>query len=74
MEQLDYSRKIDDLLNAGFFVGMRDINRNTAYTGRYMVCEDENFQNTEDAAEGGFCIVGDDMEALVNEAHEQFFS
>lgn len=53
--------------NAGYFVGRRDKKRNTKYEGKYMVCWDVDFdQTTEDASIGGYCVVGDDLQALLD--------
>ena len=54
----------------GIFVGERDPQRNRAFKGRYMVCEDRNVGPTDDASEGGFCIVGDTLNGLITQAYD----
>ncbi len=61
----------EKLKKAGFIVGDRDQNLNRAFSGRYMVAEvrdpDDPYP-TDDAGDGRFCIVGDDLDALAREA------
>lgn len=66
--------KVRDLHEAGFYVGVRDPDRNRAFIGRFMVCEHLSCGPTDDASSGGFCIVGDDMRALVEDAHEHLLA
>lgn len=54
----------------GFYIGPRDPNRNKAFQGEWMVAEDLDVGPTDDASTGGFCIVGDDLDALVNDAYD----
>ncbi len=57
----------------GFVVGERDPRLNTNYTGEYMVAEayDESDElPTQDGRNGPWCIVGDDLDALIAEAYE----
>lgn len=56
---------------AGYYVGPRDPQRNTAHAGAFMVAESLDVGETEDASAGGFCIVGDDLAELVREAAER---
>lgn len=58
---------IERLKAAGLIVGGRDPNMNRAFEGRFMVCEPLNPGDpypTDDASDGRFCLVGDDLEAL----------
>jgi hypothetical protein len=52
-------------------VGNRDPNQNRAFQGRYMVAEplqpDDPYP-TDDAEDGRFCLVGDNLDALAAEA------
>ncbi len=54
---------IAKLESAGLFIGDRDPKVNPGFPGRYMVNDPQDAE--------GFAIVGDDMEAMVREAHEQ---
>jgi hypothetical protein len=59
----------------GLIVGKRDPRRNTAFTGEFMVAEpisDERLLPTEDAMRGGFCIVGNNLDVLIQLAVETF--
>lgn len=60
------------LERAGFIVGQRDVRLNTDFAGRYMVAEsyDEGELPTRDGSNGPWCIVGDDLDALIAEAYE----
>lgn len=58
------------LANCGYYIGPRDPNRNTHYPGRYMIAEYLDVGTTVDASRGGFCIVGDDLEALIVDAFQ----
>jgi hypothetical protein len=69
MEGRGMERKRKELQDAGWFVGKRDPKRNRAFRGKYMVCEDPNYGPTDDAREGGFCIVGDNLDSLIFEAY-----
>ena len=64
--------KIAFLRSYGFVVGDRELRLNTNYPGQFMVAEsyDENELPTEDGRNGPWCIVGDDLEALVDEGHD----
>ena len=55
----------------GFVVGKRDPNMNRAFLGAYMVAEHYEAGTVQDDGEGGegvWCIVGDDLTALIREA------
>jgi hypothetical protein len=57
----------------GYVIVERDPRLNTNYAGRYMVTEADFEQDelpTEDASNGPFCVVGDNLVALVEEAFE----
>ena len=60
---------VKNLTECGWFVGVRDPKRNTDFEGVYMVCEDLSEGPSEDARNGGFCIVGNDLAVLVEEAY-----
>lgn len=53
---------VHSLQSRGYFVGERDAKFKPEFSGRFMV------RDTQD--EDGFCIVGDDLNALVHEALE----
>lgn len=59
---------------AGFTVGERDLRLNRKYPGRFMVVEehDDSELPTDDGSNGPWCIVGDDINALILEAHEYY--
>lgn len=63
-------QKIDALRRMGFIVGERDPRLNRKYAGKFMVAE--SFEDcevpTNDGSNGPWCIVGDDIDALVNDA------
>ncbi len=73
---LDENEKIARLRAFGLVIGDRDPRMNSEHAGRFMVCEAyaPDYPGQRDAADGaGFwCIVGDDLEALVNEAWDTF--
>ena len=59
----------------GFKIGPRDPRLNTDYPGRWMVCEEDPDGGgcelpTRDGANGPWCIVGDDMPELINQAFD----
>lgn len=64
------------LENYGWFVGIRDRRLNTNYDGSFMVVEpyDDSDVPTEDARNGPWCIVGDDLDALIEEGYEALVS
>ena len=55
----------------GFIVGKRDPRLNTRFSGAFMVCE--SFEPaevpTKDGSNGPWCIVGDDLTLLVEQAY-----
>jgi hypothetical protein len=66
--------RIKELQTIGMFVGARDPNLNQAFSGRYMVAEPyEPGTVTEAASNGPWCIVGDDLAELVNDAFNAWF-
>lgn len=66
----EIQHKVMDLNASGYYIGPRDPNRNTAFKGKYMVCEHELLEAppSPDAA-NGFCIVGDNLGELIETAH-----
>lgn len=65
---------VTELYEAGFYVGVRDPQRNRAFVGRFMVCENPHFGPTDDASTGGFCIVGDNIRELVEDAYQHLLA
>jgi hypothetical protein len=63
--------KAAELRSWGFTVGERDPRLNSNYPGRYMVVEshEESELPTKDGSNGPWCIVGDNLDALIAEAH-----
>jgi hypothetical protein len=61
--------KAKTLLAIGFYIGPRDPQRNSAFEGKFMVCEDSSEGPSEDASTTGYCVVGDNLDVLVDEAH-----
>lgn len=57
-----------DLIERGIYIGPRDPRRNKAFNGVFMICEDANEGPSEDAGRGGYCIVGDNLTEMVQEA------
>lgn len=65
--------KRERLEAAGFIVGKRDPAMNTAFTGQFMVSEEYDEGHTQPDGSGGiWCIVGDDLNALIETA-SQFY-
>jgi hypothetical protein len=62
--QLSHEQKGTVLHSYGFIVGERDYDYKAEYPGAFMVRE--NAENTED----DWCIVGDDLNALIDEAFD----
>lgn len=56
----------------GCYIGPRDPSRNKAFPGEWMVAESLNVGETQDASEGGFCVVGDDLDSLIAEGYDFF--
>lgn len=59
-----------ELFDAGYFIGARNPERNSHFEGKFMVCEDVTAPGGPDASEGGFCVVGDDLEEIIAFAYE----
>lgn len=62
---------IETLKSMGWHVGKRDPLMNRAFAGRFMVSEpleEGDPYPTDDASDGRFCLVGDNLEALAAEA------
>lgn len=55
-------------------VGERDKLLNTRYSGVFMVAEPytSNELPTEDGSNGPWCIVGDDLDKLIEEAYDVY--
>lgn len=63
------------LANAlGFKIGDRDPQLNRNHAGRFMVLEtpDDVIEPTNNGANGPWCIVGDDLDALIRKAFTVF--
>lgn len=65
-------QKIELLRAYDFVVGERDPKLNTDHAGAFMVAEQytPRLTMTKDASRGPWCIVGNDLGALVDEAYE----
>ena len=65
-------QKRSELEKAGFVVGKRDPRINTDYPGRFMVVEEheESDLPTRDGSNGPWCIVGNDLNKLVEDAYD----
>lgn len=63
--------KIAHLRSKGWTVGPRDPRLNTDFPGSMMVVEEhgEDELPTKDGSNGPWCLVGDDLEAMVEEAY-----
>lgn len=64
--------KAAELASHGFAIGMREPKLNTDHKGVFMIVEHlEEWDGvpTANGANGPWCIVGDDLEALITEAH-----
>ena len=61
-----------ELASKGFVIGARDERINTDYAGKFMVAEayGESELPTQNACQGPWAIVGDDLDALIQEAYE----
>ena len=60
------------LIERGWIIGNRDPRLNTDYPGAFMAAEhyEESELPTRDGSNGPWCIVGDDLPALIAEAYE----
>lgn len=73
---MTFDQKVTVLLSYGFAVGKRDPRLNTRYPGAFMVCEVSDEEEltsqydlpTTDGSNGLWCVVGDDLAHLVDEA------
>ena len=65
------STKQEDLKRWGFIVGARDPRLNRAFVGAFMVAEwyEDSETPTDDGSNGPWCIVGDNLDALIETAH-----
>lgn len=56
----------------GFTVGARDPRVNRAFTGKFMVIEqhEDSQLPTDDARNGPWAIVGDDLDDLIEQAYD----
>lgn len=53
----------------GFRIGARDPRMNTAFEGAFMVAEGYEDGHTQEDGQGGvWCVVGDDLEQLIETA------
>lgn len=67
-------RRIKWLRNHGFTVGARDERMNTAFVGTWMVAENYILGHTQEDARGGvWCIVGNSLAQIVDDAYENFY-
>lgn len=66
--------KVAFLQSRGFTVGERDPRLNTAFKGAFMVVEshEESELPTEDGRNGPWCIVGDNLDELVDRAYDNW--
>jgi len=64
--------QIQAVLDRGYVIAPRDARVNTLYEGQYMVVE-EGYDNmalpTADGSNGPWCIVGNDLADLINQAY-----
>lgn len=67
-----YAEKVVALLSYGYTIGQRDSRLNRNYEGVFMVVEayDEDMLPTDDGRNGPWCVVGDNLEELVNKAFD----
>ena len=68
--QTSIEEKLVMLTKMGFTCGARDARLNRRFPGKFMVVEyhEESELPTEDGRNGPWCIVGDDLEELIDEA------
>lgn len=71
---MSIKKKIEVLRSAGFTVGERNPQVNRAFAGRFMVIEDHEGGElpTDDGRNGPWAIVGDNLNALVQQAYDAF--
>jgi len=65
-------RKMEALKKAGFIVGPRDPRLNRAFKGIFMVAAhyEKTQRPTDDASKGPWCIVGNNLAALITQAYD----
>ena len=68
-------RMMKYMLDGGWTIGQRNdhgVKLNMKFVGKYIAVEphDESEAPTEDGSNGPWCIVGDDVDALLREAYE----
>lgn len=65
-------QKIAFLKSRGWIVGKRDPRLNTDFPGSQMCCEpfEDHEVPTRDGRNGPWCVVGDDLPSLVNQAFD----
>lgn len=67
------TKMVNHLQERGFYIGIRDPKRNKAFKGKWMVAEQVDIQiETDCADQGGYCVVGDDMNELIRDAAEHY--
>ena len=71
---MNIAEKQAALLAYGYIVGERDLHMNTAHPGNVMVAEAHSSIPTKDGSNGPWCIVGNDLAALIDEAYEHLMS
>ena len=69
---MSQKHKIEFLEKYQFAMGPRDYRLNTKFPGAFMVVEpfDENELPTEDGSNGPWCVVGDDLNFLIDRSYE----
>lgn len=72
----DIGQKAIALLTNGFTVGQRDSRVNRNYEGKFMVLDEYEDKElpTNDGSNGPWCVVGDDLETLINQAFDFMLS
>ena len=58
------------IASIGYYIGLRDPNRNKAFVGKFMICEELDEGPSDDSSGGEWCIVGDDLEELVTLSYD----
>ena len=77
MSNITMHEKTAMLQAHGYYVGPRDPERNTDFPGAWMVAEplpDDVKRPTKSAEDGAYCIVGDDLLKLIDEAYDHNFN
>lgn len=65
--------KAAELAHYGFIIGPREPKLNTDHLGVFMIAEHLDAwdgEPTKDGANGPWCIVGDDLAVMIEEAHQ----